>query len=132
MPVKGIINFSGLDEYLRQLQELEIDIDEAAIDAVETAAPLVDAEITRLAKEHELTGATVASIYRTPVQSEGSFHYVELGASVEGDSAALFDEFGTVHMAPRPFVRPALNNVRTRWRNTIKARLKAIMGADFG
>jgi HK97 gp10 family phage protein len=132
MAVKGIINFSGIDEYLRQLQQLEIDIDQAAIAAVETAAPMVKAEMTRLAKEHKLSGATMDSVYLTGVQSIGSFHFVELGARVDGESAALFNEFGTVYMEARPFVRPALNNVRTRWRNSVKATLKARIGVDFG
>lgn len=132
MTVKGIINFSGLDEYLRQLQELEVDIDQAAREAVGSAAPLVDAEIKRLANEHRLTGATVDAIYRLPIQTVGSFHYIEVGAKTDGESAALYDEFGTVYMKPRPFFRAALNNIRTRWRNRIKATLRARMGVDFG
>ena len=132
MPVTGIINFAGLDEYLAALQQINVDIDEAARAAVAEAAPLAETEIARMAMEHLLTGATADSIYMTPVQSEGSFHFVEVGARTDGESAALYDEFGTVWMEPRPFFRKGINNIRHRWRNSIKATLKSKMGVDFG
>jgi HK97 gp10 family phage protein len=131
MPVKGIFNFDGFEEYVKALQKFGADVDEAAIYAVEGCAPLVDAEIRKMAEEHKLTGATVNSIYRTPLQASGSFYYVEVGANTDGDSAALYDEFGTAYMEPRPFFRQALSRVKGRWKARIKALLIARMGVYF-
>jgi HK97 gp10 family phage protein len=131
MPVKGFFNFSGLDEFLHLVERAGLDIDQAAIEAVEIASRPIEEEMHKKIAPHKLTGTTEATIFMTPVQSVGHYHFVQLGAGMEGDSATKYLEFGTAYMEAKPFVRPAIFNYRNRWRNAIKAHLKSYMGMDF-
>jgi HK97 gp10 family phage protein len=126
-PVKATLNFYGIDKMIERLEKMGVDIDQAAIDAVRQAAPIVEGEMHRLAKENRLTGATEEAIFSTEVKSEGSFHYVEIGAKTDDNSAAVYNEFGTVRMGAQSFIRPAFRNTRHRWRNKVKQVLESYL-----
>lgn len=132
MPVRVSLKLPDFEDYLRQLQQAGVDIDQAALIAVENAAPLVENEIRTQARKHRLTGATEESISASAPQSFGNFHFVQITAGVDNESASLQDEYGTTHMAPIPFFRPGIRAASARWRAAIKSNLNASMGVDFG
>lgn len=129
--MKGLFNFAGLDEYLRLVERAGMDIDQAAIEAVEIASQPIEAEMHAKIAPFRKSGETEASIFMTPVQTIGSYHFVEVGAQVDDDSAALYNEFGTVYREPHSFVRAAIHSYGHRWHNAIKAYLKSYMGVAF-
>ena len=136
MPVKGYFRVDGLEAYLEKLVQAGRDVDAAAEKAVEAGGQVVfDAMIKDVAVD---TGGLKAHLQKTgksEMQRSGNFHWIEIGLLDLGRTLAgygergkrsgrkqylrewirgIFLEYGTVHMAPRPYVRPAFDQNRSK------------------
>ena len=107
----------GLDEYLKKIQEMGGNIDEAVEKAVDESTKPIYEDIQNWAKKHKLTGATLKGVAKTDVQKEGNSYFVEVGIDTTHSKTAwhaVFVEYGTPKMAADPGIRPAFNKSRVK------------------
>ena len=130
MTVRGKFEVKGLDGYLEELVKAGKDVDLVVTDVLNAAAPIAHAELeTNLRKTSETwTGAAAKTVFTTEVKHEGNYHFIEIGADVSQDPAALYKEYGRAHQAAEPFIRPSFRKLR---QSKLKQMMKEVMQA-FG
>jgi uncharacterized protein YcgL (UPF0745 family) len=69
------------------------------------------------------TGGAEKTLFVKDVQQEGNYSFIEMGADVSKDPAALYKEFGTARQAAEPFLRPTM----VFFRRQMKAMLKKVV-----
>lgn len=100
----------GLDEYLKKIQEVGGNAEEAVSKAIEESAKPIYDDIRAWAEKHKLTGATLKGVAMSEVQREGNKFYVDVGIDTsksENAWHAVFVEYGTPHQAADPGIRTA-------------------------
>jgi HK97 gp10 family phage protein len=111
---------TGLDEYLKEIEDAGRNIDEALKKAVEKAAIPAYEDIRKWAIKHKLTGATLEGVIIGDIKQEGNRTYVYVGIdTITGPESwhAVFVEYGTPTMPADPVMKKAFS----------KARIKRIM-----
>lgn len=119
---------TGLDDYFTALEEAAKDINTVSREALAEAGQMLKSEMVSRCPSRQLK--PYIQIH-TP-SAEGDFNYVAVGyvrdlSYTPADIAILANviEFGSVHNAPMPHIRPAVRALRGRVNSLIGERLKA-------
>lgn len=111
------IKLSGIEEYLKKIQEVGGNVEESVTQAIaESAKPIYD-DIKAWAEKHKLTGATLKGVSISEVQREGNKFYVDVGIDTsksENAWHAVFVEYGSPHNAADPGIRNAFANNKSK------------------
>jgi hypothetical protein len=126
--MKAQMEFQGFEDYFKALEDANVNINTVSRSALAEVGPMLQAEMERRCPTDKLK--PFIKIY-TPTR-EGDYNYIAVGfvrdlaytpawAAVAANSV----EFGSVHNAPMPFVRPAVKALKSRVNASIAAKLKA-------
>jgi len=122
---------TGLDEYLKKIQEAGNNIDEAVEKAlIESAKPIYDDIVTwaeKHSKSNSSTGATLKSVSMTDPMRHGNLTSVDIGIDSRVDYNAwhaVFVEYGTPKQSADPGIRNAFYHNRGRVNKIQKQILK--------
>jgi HK97 gp10 family phage protein len=126
--MKSAFQITGFEEYAEKLVRAGLKINQVSRDALDEASKIILAEMqSRVPVD---TGNLLNHLtIKTPTR-EGDYNYREIGiiydlayTDKKTSIQARTVEFGSVHMAARPFIRPAIRAVRSEVVNLIKSRL---------
>lgn len=106
----------NMDDYFETLLNAEKDIDQAVTEVLSETSQYVLGLMTHylFASSETWTGGTAKTLFVTPVQRDGNYIFVELGADVSQDPAGFHKEYGRPRQAAEPFLRPTLILLRTK------------------
>jgi HK97 gp10 family phage protein len=128
--MKSQFPVTGLDEYLEVLQNAGEDINEVSRSALAEAGEMFQSAM--VARVPVDSGNLRDHIKIFTPSAEGDYNYVAVGiihdlAYTDKETAiqARAVEFGSVHMAAHPFIRPAVRATRGAVQKLIRERLKA-------
>lgn len=112
--MKTKINFEveGLEEYLKQIQKMGKDIDDAVEKAIMKSAEPVYEDAKAWAEKHKRTGASLEGMEMTKPEREGNFIFTEIGTNSKKSKGAwhiVFVEYGTPWYKPDPGMSRAFN-----------------------
>jgi len=104
------------DDYLEQLVKAEKDVDQVVAVLLEENRDYFGGLMYHYlwATSEQWTGATAKTLFVNPVQRDGNFIFIELGANTQDDPAALYKEYGRPRQAAEPFLRPTLIFLRRK------------------
>lgn len=130
------VSVSGLDELMAKVEQAGNDIVPACENAVNAALPIVEKSMKDGAARHRKgvgkygTDDVYNAIETTPAKQEGNLIYGTAGIDTEKHpeaKAAVFEEYGDGHSAefPDPFIRPAIDNNKSKIKSIMKQELKA-------
>ncbi|RPI95368.1 MAG: hypothetical protein EHM40_03200, partial [Chloroflexi bacterium] len=91
----------NIDDYLEQLVQAEKDIDQVVFALLDENRDYFGGlmyHYLRMTSE-SWTGATAKTLFVSPVQQEGNFIFVEMGADTTKDPSAWYKEFGRPNQA---------------------------------
>jgi len=121
MPIHGIFQLNGLEQYLENIQRAGNDVDVAASEAVDAGAEIVfedvqaNAPVLKKDDPRRVKGQLKSDVYRTEVQHDGDYHFVVVGVDEKKDLPyETFVEYGTSDTAAQPFFRPGFDNNRNK------------------
>jgi HK97 gp10 family phage protein len=129
MTVRYVFDLKGLSEYLEKIVQAGEDVDEAAARAVTAGGDvLVQGMQGRVAV---LTGNLKEHISRTEPVRDGNYTYIDVGV-LDGENLADADtarygnaqEFGTASMPAHPYIRPAIDEDKSKVRAAERAALE--------
>lgn len=112
MPLKSSFTLKGFDEYLENIAKAGANIDEAASKAVDAGAEVFHAGMLKRAPE--LTGHLKKQIAKIGPDRDGNYIFVKIGVfdvkrNKAGSSYLFYQEMGSAHNAPHPYIRPAFD-----------------------
>lgn len=124
------VSLQGLDELMKNLQQLGERASKVENEALRKGAELVQAEASSKAPRSEMNKPHLAdNIVISKVKTGEIGKYIEVGPT-KGDNSPFFYgkflEWGTSKMAARPFMYPALIQAKDR---AIAAMAEVIKGA---
>ncbi len=113
------LNLSGLDEYLKRIEQAGKNAEDAVIMAIEESCEIVRADMVAGAERHKDKGEVVNAIKITPVKREGFMYYASVGIDLNEHPEAfhaVYQEYGDAHSPgfPDPFIRPAFDNNKSK------------------
>ena len=122
------MEIKGLEEYIKHIHEAGESVNDVARSALAEIGPMLQAEMLRDVPVDEGELRDTIQI-RTP-SGEGDYNYINVGiiagvATKRNAIKALVFEFGSVHIAARPFIRPAIARKRAAVSRLIRERFKA-------
>lgn len=111
--------------YLEKIEAAGNNVDEACKEAINAALPVVKETMVQGAERHRKTGDVVNAIEITPAKQQGNYIYGTVGIDTQKHPEAIegvFQEYGDGHSPefPDPFVRPAIDNNRSKIRSIEK------------
>ncbi len=126
---------SGLDELLEKIKNAGDSIDDAVSDAVKEAAPILMESQKDGAARHRKgagkygTDAVYDALEIDKVCTEGNYKYISVGIDIKKHPEAkhaVFQEYGDGHSPefPDPFIRPSVDENRSKIKSVIKNTLK--------
>lgn len=123
MPVRGVLEFGKLTEWIEDLAAAERNVDDAVSELLTEVKPFVAEELDRNLRKtsEQWTPELALTIEVSDVQKDGNFIFIEATAGDGDEEAAHAKEFGTTRQAAEPFFRPTFRG------HLLKNRLKAIM-----
>jgi HK97 gp10 family phage protein len=114
MAIRGSFKLTGVEEYLKKINEAGNNIDNAVKEAIKESAQPILEDMKAGAERHKRTGAVVEAVEVTEIKQDGNFIYVEIGVNEEKAKAgawhAVFQEYGSPTFEKDPFIRPAFDN----------------------
>lgn len=132
--MKTTFQINGINEYIEFLDKKASEIDIVARSALAEIGEILKADmqarVTVISGEHSQNIIDHLAI-KTP-SGEGHYNYIQVGiihdkAFTDAETAkqAVAVEFGSVHNAAMPFVRPAIYANRDRVMSIIRSKLQA-------
>lgn len=116
------VKIRGLKQLRQNLDRVADSVAGAALeDAVKAAAEVIRSDASRRAPHR--TGRLRIHVVIGDPQREGDGVKVKVGPDKEG-FYGMFQEFGTRHHPPQPFLRPAFDNRREAAVNAAKTRIE--------
>ena len=126
MAVRFVMDLKGLDEWLEKIARAGGNVDDACDKAlVAGGSVILDGMLAKVPKD---TGNLENHIKMTPPKREGNQHFIEIGvlnADAKTARYGLVQEYGSAHDQAQPYVRPALDQLRTAARAAERESLKA-------
>jgi len=130
------LTWTGLEEFLEQVAKIDVQFDDDIKDALSVVANQLQDEMrTRVPKD---TGNLMAHIVTDGPHQVGTYIYVDVGVihkqEFTDDLTALYGnvmEYGSVHVSPRPYIRPSIASMRRKFRSIIIRELGNKTGLDF-
>jgi HK97 gp10 family phage protein len=126
--MRSSFQVTGIEEYIETLEKASKDVNKVSREALADAGKDLLAAMRSRCRVDKLL--PYIQIFTPSV--EGDFNYVAVGfihdlAYTPKETAILANviEFGSVHNAAMPFIRPAVSAVRASVNRLIAARLKA-------
>lgn len=117
--MKTAFQMTGLEDYLDALQRAGEDIDKISREALAEASEILVADMK--ARVPVDTGNLLSHITIKVPTAAGHYNYREIGiiydlayTDKKTSIQARAVEFGSIHMAARPFIRPAIRANKTR------------------
>lgn len=131
MPVRGRMTWN-LDAYLEALVQAEKDVDQAVTVLLEENRDYFGGLMYHYLRStsEQWTGATAKTLFVSPVQRDGNFIFIELGADTQQDPSGLYKEFGRPNQAAEPFLRPTLVDLRRKELKRLMENLMEKMGVS--
>ncbi len=127
--MKSAFEITGLEEYLDALQRAGEDINKISREALAEASEILVAEMK--ARVPIDTGNLLEHIKIKVPSGEGNYNYREIGiiydpafTDRETSIQARAVEFGSVHAAAQPFIRPAIRAKRAAIIKLIREHLR--------
>ena len=128
--MKAYLNMKGFENYMEKLVKLGGDIDSAAIECLEVGQEIQYEEMKKGLERHKDTGEALAALVKEPIQSDGSYHSVKTGTSIDANQAGFFhgiyQEYGSPTTKIDPWFRPAVDGtkrkIRAVWKQIFKAK----------
>ena len=126
MPVRGVFQLNGLDDYLEKIAQAGEDVDKAAENAVAAGGDVVlDIMLENVPR---LTGELASKLERTEPKRDGNYIFVEVGVSINAeDEVARYgnvQEFGSATTPAHPYIRPAFDQGKSAARKAERESLK--------
>lgn len=120
----------NIEDYLQQLLAANEDVDSVVTELLDKNADYIGGLMYHnlRATSEEWTGAAARTLFVTPVNHDGNFIYIELGANISSDRAALYKEYGRTRQAAEPFLRPTLIFLRRKDLRRLMEKLLEKMG----
>ena len=127
MPLKSLVSLKGLDEYLEKVAQAGANIENAATKAVDAGSSVFQDGM--LARAPEKTGELKKHIVKIGPDSDGNYIFVKVGAfnvkrNAKGSSYIFYQEMGSAHNPPHPFIRPAFDEDKRKANEAMKEILK--------
>lgn len=112
--MKGSLDFRGLSAWLEDIAKAGADVDKVVTDVLTDAQPEVGGLMYHYlrATSETWTGAAAKTLFVSPVQQDGNYIFIELGANTGNDPAAWHKEYGTPRQAAEPWLRPTFTHLR--------------------
>lgn len=126
MALKGRFQLSGVEEYLKRIQNVGNNIDDAVKEAIEESVKPIVKDMEAKAAPHIRTGVVFNAISSDmPIQS-GNYIYAVVGVISEEPGAwtAVFQEYGSPTFKKDPFIRPAFDNNASKVKSIQRKVLK--------
>ncbi|WP_373232105.1 HK97-gp10 family putative phage morphogenesis protein [Cohnella sp.] len=122
------LGLSGLDEYLKRIEQAGKNAEDAVIMAIEESCEIVRADMVAGAERHRNRGEVVEAIAVSPVTKDGYVYSAAVGIDLNEHPEAfhgIYQEYGDAHSPgfPDPFVRPAFDNNK----NKVKKKQREIL-----
>jgi len=128
--MKSAFNITGFEDYVADLVNAGIKINQVSREALAEASDILLAEMR--ARVPIDSGNLLDHITVKVPSAEGNYNYREIGIIYDLDYTdkktsiqARAVEFGSVYMAAQSFIRPAIRSKRSVITNLIRNRLKA-------
>ena len=127
MAVRGTFTIGkSIEELMEQLRQAGADLDAAAGDAVAAAG---DALLTEMVERVPVdTGNLRDHLRRTEPAHDGNYVWVEVGLDRRADAETArygtVQEYGAADTPAQPYIRPALDNGKTKARRAMVSALK--------
>ncbi|APM39399.1 HK97-gp10 family putative phage morphogenesis protein [Clostridium kluyveri] len=120
---------SGIDEYLKAIEALGKNVDDAVIEAVNESVDPILEDMQEGAARHMDKRTVYDAIEATPATKSGNTISSFVGIDMKKNPNArhaVFQEYGDGHSAgfPDPFIRPAFDNNKKRVKQIQKLVLK--------
>lgn len=111
---KGI-KVTGIEEYLKKIQSLGNNIDNAVKEAIDESTKPIVKDMIDGANRHRDSGEVVEAIEAQPAQQQGGYIDSKVGIDLNKNPQAIhavYQEYGDSHSLqfPDPFIRPAFDN----------------------
>lgn len=129
MPVHGRLMWN-IDDYLEQLAKAEKGIDQVVFTLLDENRDYFGGLMYHYLRStsDQWTGATAKTLFVSPVQRDGNFIFVELGANTQEDPSAWYKEFGRPNQAAEPFLRTTLAFLRRQEMRRLMGQAMEKMG----
>lgn len=129
MPVRGRLTWN-IDDYLEQLVQAEKDIDQVVFALLDENTGYFGGLMYHYLRStsEQWTGATAKTLFVSPVQQDGNFIFVEMGADTTKDPAGWYKEFGRPNQAAEPFLRTTLADLRRKQMRVLMGQVMERMG----
>lgn len=111
------LNVNGLEDYLKRVQEVGGNVDEAVSKAIHESAEPILSDITEWAERHRRTGVMAEGVDLSKPEQSGNVISVTVGINDDkspGAWHAVFTEYGTPTQPADPGIRNAFDNNRSR------------------
>lgn len=120
---------TGVEEFFKAIQDAGKNCDEACKKAIDSALPVVTESMKAGAERHRRTGEVVDALEVQEACYQGNYIYGQVGIDLDKHPEAfeaVFQEYGDGHSPefPDPFVRPAVDDNRSKINGIIKQVLK--------
>jgi HK97 gp10 family phage protein len=120
---------TGIDEYLKKIQDIGRNIDDAVIEAIDESTKSIVEEMKQGAARHTNKGDVYKSIEAQPAKKDGNTISSFVGCNIEKYPNAkhgVFQEYGDGHSPgfPDPFIRPAFDNNKKECKSIQRKVLK--------
>jgi phage protein, HK97 gp10 family len=127
MPLKSLVSLKGLDEYLERVAQAGENIESATAKAVDAGASVFQEGM--LARAPEKTGELKRHLVKIGPDKDGNYISVKVGAfnvqrNTKGSSYIFYQEMGSAHNPPHPFIRPAFDEDKRKANAVMKEVLK--------
>ncbi len=129
MPVHGRMTWNCGD-YLEQLVKAEKDVDQVVATLLEENRDYFGGLLYHYLRSTSdyWTGATAKTLFVSPVQRDGNYTFIEIGADTTKDPSGWYKEFGRPNQAAEPFLRPTLALLRQKELRRLLEQLMERMG----
>lgn len=122
------INITGIDEYLKKIEDVGKNVDEVVMYAINESAGIIKEDMVKGAERHKDTGEVVNAIEATPAEKDGNVISSKIGIDLKKypeAKHAVFQEYGgNSDGFPDPFIRPAFDDNRRNIKTLQKRILK--------
>ena len=127
MAIRGTFQVKGVEEVMEKLRQKGVDLDAAAADAVLAAGNSLLTDMQALVPVD--TGNLRDKLRVAGPNRDGNYVFATIGLSSQVDAETArygtVQEYGSAHTPAQPYIRPALDNGKTRARRAMIAALKA-------
>jgi HK97 gp10 family phage protein len=126
---RAYVDFSALEEYMLQLNELGADLDAAAPEILQAGAEVALAGMQRRVPKD--THNLEEHLVQGPAQQDGNVHFMEVGlVEADADTAryGTVQEYGSASVEAQSYIRATIAEDKGKIRSAMRSKAKEIIG----